>query len=295
MSQTLSLKPVVLAAPDRGDDIQVRVTAPTTGTDLPVIVLAHGFGQSMTSHDPLVDHWAAHGFVVVQPTFLDSSTLGLTPTDPRFGNIWRVRVQDVSRVIDDLGDIAAEVPGLADRVDLRRLAVAGHSWGGQTVGMHLGARVVGEDGRPGPSAADPRVRAGVLLATTGIGGADLSPFAQEHFAFMSPDFDELTTPTLVVAGDHDQSQLSTRGPDWFTDVYRLSPGARALVTLFGGEHSLGGIHGYRQTDTTDESPARVDLVRRTSTAFLTAALGLDAGAWDAVAGAPVEGGRIDVK
>ena len=279
----ISVKPVVLPAPERGDDLQVRVTAPTTGTALPVIVLAHGFAQAMDSYDPLVDHWAAHGFVVVQPTFLDSATLGLTPTDPRYPAIWRVRVADLRRVLDDLDVVLAAVPGLGDRVDPDRLAVAGHSWGGQSVGMLLGARVIGADGRPGPSALDPRVRAGVLLATTGTGGADLAPFARENYAFMSPDFSELTTPTLVVAGDQDQSLLSTRGPDWFTDVHTLSPGAQSLLMLFGAEHSLGGIHAYRSADTTDEDPRRVDLVRRTSTAFLRQTLGIDDGTdWRAV-------------
>jgi hypothetical protein len=104
---------------------------------------------------------------------------------------------------------------------------------------------------------------------------------------------------VVVAGDDDQSALATRGPDWFTDVYELSPGAQSLVTLFGGQHSLGGVHGYRAADTTDESPARVELVRRTSTAFLRTVLGVDATAWDtevtAVATTPEPAGRLDTK
>jgi dienelactone hydrolase len=299
-SPTISVKPVVLAAPERGDDLQVRVTAPAAGTALPVIVFAHGFGQAMDSYDPLVDHWAAHGFVVIQPTFLDSAGLGLTPADPRYPDIWRVRVDDLRRVLDDLDIVLAAVPGLSDRVERDRLAVAGHSWGGQSAGMLLGARVIGADGRPGPSALDSRVRAGVLLATTGTGGAELTPFAQENFAFMSPDFSELGTPTFVVAGDQDQSMLSTRGPDWFTDVYEMSPGARSLLTLFGAEHSLGGIHAYRSTDTTDEDPRRVDLIRRTSTAFLRQALGIDDGtAWRTVnaelATAPHPAGRLQAK
>lgn len=295
----ISVKPVVLPSPERGNDLQVRVTAPTVGTGLPVIVLAHGFGLAMDSYDPLVDFWAANGFVVVQPTFLDSLTLGLAPADPRYPTIWRRRVDDLELVIDHLDTVLAALPGLPDRVDRDRLAVAGHSWGGQSVGMLLGARVVGTDGRPGDDATDPRVKAGVLLATTGIGGDDLTPFTQENFSFMSPDFDQLNAPTLVVAGDHDQSPLSTRGPDWFTDVYRLSPGARSLVTLFGGEHYLGGIHAYKSTATTDEDPDRVDLVRRATTAFLQQALGIDSTHWDretaAIAAAPAPAGRIDSK
>ena len=45
----------------------------------------------------------------------------------------------------------------------------------------------------------------VVLATTGTGGADLSPFAAEHFPFMSPDFTRMTTPALIVAGRRDST------------------------------------------------------------------------------------------
>ncbi|CAM4013157.1 alpha/beta fold hydrolase [Nocardia ninae] len=295
----ISVKPVVLSAPQRGDDLQVRVSAPAVGTDLPVIVLAHGFGESMSGYDPLVDFWAGNGFVVVQPTFLDSRTLGRTPADPRYSEIWRIRVQDVGRVLDELDHVVAAVPGLGGRIDRERIAVAGHSWGGQTVGMLLGARVVGADGQPGPDLTDSRVKAGVLLATTGLAGDDLTPFAAQNFPFMRPDFDALTTPTLVIAGDNDQSHLSTRGPDWFTDVYTYSPGAQSLLTVFGGDHSLGGVHAYNARDTTDESPERVALIRTASWAFLRSALGIDDTAWKQVqadlmaAADPI--GRIDYK
>lgn len=295
-TQVISVRPVTFPAPIRGDDLQVRITAPTSGTELPVIVFAHGFGQSMTAADPLVDHWTANGFVVVQPTFLDSVSLGLSPADPRYPNIWKIRVDDLERVIDDLDVVIAAVPGLADRVDTNRLAVAGHSWGGQSVGMLLGARVLDASRRPGEDRTDTRVKAGVLLSTTGITRGDLTPFAAENFAFMDPDFTGLNTPTIVVAGDADQSPLSTRGPDWFTDVYHRSPGAQHLLTLLGGEHTLGGIQDYGSTATTDESPERVDLVRRTTTAFLKATLGIDAAAWDALTATPTEPvGRIDSK
>jgi dienelactone hydrolase len=292
----ISVKPVVLPAPERGTDLQVRVSAPVSGTGLPVVVFAHGFSQSMSAYDPLVDFWAGNGFVVLQPTFLDSLTLDVSPADPRYPDIWRIRVRDVERVLDELDHLLAAVPGLSERVDRDRIAVAGHSWGGQTVGMLLGARVVGVDG---PVTTDARVKAGVLLATTGIGGDDLTPFAAENFSFMNPDFAGLTTPTLVVAGDHDQSALSTRGPDWFTDVYHHSPGARSLLTVFGAEHSLGGIHGYNARDTTDENPERVALIRKASWAYLRDALGIDGTSWKQVQTDLAEAhdpiGRVDNK
>ncbi len=120
--------------------------------------------------------------------------------------------------------------------------------------------------------SDTRIKAGVLLSTAGTGGEYLTPFAAEHFPFMSPIFGKMTTPSLVVAGNKDDSPLSTRGPDWFTDAYRLSPGASDLLTLFGGEHLLGGITGYRSTNTTDESLERVAAVQTLTTAWLKTAL-----------------------
>ncbi|HTJ36920.1 MAG TPA: chlorophyllase [Dactylosporangium sp.] len=277
----VSVRPVVLPAPGRGDDLQVRVSAPVSGDELPVIVFSHGFGGSMDGYAPLVEHWAANGFAVVQPTHLDSRTLSVGPDDPRYHNIWRIRIEDLVRTMDGLDLVEAALPGLAGRLDRGRIAVAGHSWGAQSASMLLGARVLDAGGEPGPDLSDPRVRAGVLLAVPGTGGGDLTPFAAEHFPFMNPDFAAMAAPALVVAGDKDQSALSVRGPDWFTDAYRRSPGPKSLLTLFGAEHSLGGVSGYDSAETTDESPARVALLRRLARAFLHSALYPGEPAWSA--------------
>ncbi|MFG2088549.1 MULTISPECIES: alpha/beta hydrolase family protein [unclassified Spirillospora] len=277
----VSVHPITLPAPDRGDDLQVRVSAPTTGRELPVIVFSHGFGQSATGYDPLAGFWASHGFVVIQPTHLDSRTLNLPSDDPRTPLIWRSRVEDLKRALDHLDLLESSVPGLAERLDRSRIAAAGHSWGAQTASTLLGARVLDADGDPGEDMSDPRVQAGVLLAVTGLGGADLSPFAAEHFPFMSPRFADMTTPALVVAGDRDDSPMSVRGPDWFTDAYRLSPGGKSLLTLFGAEHSLGGITGHESKETTDESPERVALIQRVTWAYLRDALDLKDSTWPA--------------
>ncbi|MEO1542187.1 MAG: chlorophyllase [Pseudomonadota bacterium] len=281
-SPTVSVEPIMLRAPERGEDLQIRVSAPIVGDRLPVILMAHGFAKSMRDYAPLVDHWTRQGFAVIQPTFLDSATLNLSPDDPRSPDIWRHRVRDMTRILDHLGEIEAAVPSLTGRLDHERIAAVGHSYGAQTVGILLGARVFELDGSVTDDMSDHRIRAGVLLSAAGEGCAYLSPFAAEHFPFMSPSFAELATPALVIAGDKDDSPLSTRGPDWFTDAYWLSPGADALVTLFDGEHLLGGITGYRSADTTDENPERVAAVSDLSTAYLRRALDGDEAVWSAV-------------
>lgn len=279
----MSVKPIVLAAPTRGDDLRVKVTAPTTGQDIPIIVFSHGFGSSYDGYGPLVDFWAAHGFVVIQPNHLDSRTISLPPNDPRTPEIWRHRVADNKRILDDLGLIEAAVPGLAGRLDHSRIAASGHSFGGQTAGNLLGLRVLDPDTLTGgEDLSDSRISAGVLLATAGVGGENLTDFASENFSYLNPQFENLTTPTYVVSGDHDDLPLTTRGPDWTTDPYHQSPGAESLLTLFGAEHSLGGIAGYEAKETTDENPARVSLIQQTTWAYLRHALDIEQASWRTV-------------
>jgi dienelactone hydrolase len=277
----VSVAPVGLSAPGRPVPLEVRVSAPATGTNLPVVVFSHGNGWNLDGYAPLAAFWASRGFVVVQPTHLDSRRNGFGFDHPVFPTIWTERITDLTRILDQLDTVEAAVPGLAGRMDRTRIAATGHSWGGQTAQSLLGARIFDETGNVGADMSDSRVTAGILFAATGLGGDDLHPFAQANFPFMRPSFLELTTPTLVVAGDRDQSKMSSRGPDWFTDAYTYSPGATDLLTFYCAEHSLGGIVGYEVAETTDESPERVAVVQRMSTAYLRTALHVAEASWPA--------------
>ncbi len=277
----VSVAPVELSAPGRPVPLEVRVSAPATGSNLPVVVFSHGNGWNLDGYAPLTAFWASHGFVVIQPTHLDSRRNGFGFDHPVFSTIWTGRITDLKRILDQLHTIEAAVPGLAGRVDRSRVAATGHSWGSQTAQSLLGARIFDEAGHVGDNMSERRVTAGILFAATGVGGDDLHPFAQANFPFMRPSFHELTTPTLIVAGDHDQSKMSSRGPDWFTDAYTHSPGATDLLTFYGAEHALGGIVGYEVAETTDENPERVAVIQRMSTAYLRTALHVDASSWSA--------------
>lgn len=59
----ISVSPVSLPAPDRGMDLEVRISAPVSGNNLPVILLSHGHGPSLyipsaDGYGPIVNFWA---------------------------------------------------------------------------------------------------------------------------------------------------------------------------------------------------------------------------------------------
>ena len=299
----VSVSPVVLSVPGRVVDLQMRVSAPTTGSGLPIILLSHGQGgsnhlSSLNGYGPLANFWAAHGFVVIQPTHLSSRTLSLDPNTPGAPMFWRSRVEDMRRILDGLDAIEAAVPELVGRLDRRRVAVAGHSMGGHTAGMLLGAQLTDEDGTK-VSLAEPRIKAGLLLTPPGNGGANLSAFGAGLPFLRHPSFAEMTTPTLVVVGDEDVSpHLTIRGADWHADPYRLSTGPKCLLTIQGGGHVLGGISGYDASETVGESIERVATVQRLTWAYLRSALYPEDRSWPVACAALAELdalGRVESK
>ncbi len=290
----ISISPVVLPAPGRAVDLQIRVSAPTTGRDLPIILLSHGHGRSnnlssLNGYAPLANFWAAHGFVVIQPTHLDSKTLGLDTNGSEGPLFWRSRVQDMKRILDQLDLIEASVPEIKGRLDRSRIAVVGHSLGGLTAGMLLGEQLTDPADGTKVNMAEPRIKAGVLLSAPGsVSAADADRAVGPFSFYRHPSFAEMTTPTLVVMGDKDVIPQETVRADWHSDPYRLSTGPKCLLTLFGATHGLGGVSGYDAAETTDENPERVAVVQRLTWAYLRSALYPGDSAWSAACAALAE-------
>jgi pimeloyl-ACP methyl ester carboxylesterase len=171
-----------------------------------MIVFAHGWNSDPSVYAPLLQEWAAAGYLVAAPVFPDSSdTLPGTP---------------VSDFPDETRDLTFVITALlANRslsIDPARIAVAGHSDGGSDVALLA----------LNPAYADHRIRAYLSLSSempAGVAGPWGAP-----------------TPgaLLVVVGTADQYGLLPRS----TSVYETAAMVKALLTVAGGDH-LGPFVG----------------------------------------------------
>ncbi len=77
VEETLVLQHTVLNKP-----LNVRLSFPRAEGAYPVVVFSHGAYSSKDMYNPILDHWATHGFVVLAATHIDSTALGVERGDP---------------------------------------------------------------------------------------------------------------------------------------------------------------------------------------------------------------------
>ena len=275
---TVAYTPIRLAMGGR-QPLELRLTAHASGNRLPIVLLSHGFGPShyIPSKDgyaPLAQFWAERGFAVIQPTHASSRVGGLPADADGAPFFWRERVAELQLILDRLDDVEQQAAGIAGRLDRERIAAVGHSFGGHTVSLLLGAKLHGED------FSDPRISAGMLLAAPGRGGNDLTEENAARFPFFDVDFSTIAARTLVVCGDADNPHFTPRGPEWHADAFHDARGTDGdLLTLHGVGHGLGGIAGLDAKETETEAPDVLEALKRLTLAWLRTALGVDPDAW----------------
>ncbi len=271
-----SYHPVTLPMEGRPVDLQMKVSAPASGDNLPVIILSHGHGRSnflssLHGYAPLVDFLASQGFVVIQPTHLNSKTLAL-PIGAEGVLFWKSRPKDIQFIIDNLQHIISFVPGLRERVNTTNIAAIGHSLGGHTVAMLAGMEVTDPVTGERVNFAEPRLKARVMIGLPGS-AEGLNETGRKLFSnpLSGTDFSTMTLPALVINGDKDMSHNFSDLENWRADAYYHSPAPKSLLTIFEAEHIFGGISGYDVSETTDENPDRVTFLSLSIIAYLRSA------------------------
>ena len=201
--------------------LPVRAVWPAGDGELPVIVFSHGVHSSREAYRPLVEHWARHGYLVVQPTHDDSGPASMaTVLD---------RGLELSLVLDRVPVLVDRDPRLKGRVDLERIGVGGHSFGGHTAllvgGLEMTHPTTGNRAR----IADPRVDALVVISPAGTDPA------------VRPDaWDGVVHPTLMVIGSRDVSKRTGKDATWRRQAWsHIREGW--LLWIEGADHDYGGI------------------------------------------------------
>ena len=127
----------------RDRDIPIRVYLPANTAPEPVVLFSHGLGGSRSGSVFLGEHWAARGYVAVflQHPGSDDSVWKSEPGQQRMRAMkqaasldnFMLRVQDVPAVLNQLAIWnAAKTNQLADRLDMKKIGMSGHSFGAVT-------------------------------------------------------------------------------------------------------------------------------------------------------------------
>lgn len=249
--------------------VPIRIAFPDRGTQLPIVLFSHGAYSSKDDYATILDAWAAHGYVVVAPTHPDSTKMGMKRGDPAAGRTQPQRLVDMKLIVDQWTEIERRVPALRGRVDARRVAATGHSYGGW-IAQTLGGATTGDPatGATVTTGRDPRVSVVVVFSGPGA----LPPVLRAE------DFRALSVPLLVTAGTEDLAMSpGLTGYQFRRQPFDLAaPGNRYLLVLRDADHYLGGMVGRDDLPKSPDGPAYVAELNAIVLAFLDAYLKGDA-------------------
>ncbi len=253
------------------------------GARLPVVLLSHGAGSTRYANVGLAEVLASHGYIVAAPdhdghTVSDKLT-GISDDDRAQSAL--DRPLDLSAVLDDLARRSAgNDPLFRGRVDMNRVAVAGHSFGGRAALGLVGARYDGsrqarecladDDNRDCPALEvfgsdsyryrDPRIKAALLITPAGYDFYHADGVAEVDVPVLmvgarkdkTVPYDSLQQPLFdALEGPRHMLQLARAGHLTATDVCAVVTSVGFFAETFGGDQARDGCGaGYLTPQTT---------------------------------------------
>lgn len=247
-----------LPGPD-GREVPVRVSYPDADSRFPLVVFSHGAYSANDLYDPVLAHWASHGFVVAAATHSDSTTQGTERGSAPPAGLFAQRASELVLIVDESAALEARLPGLRGKVDTARVGVTGHSLGGLVALALAGVPVTDRISGERMELRDSRFMASVLIsppgALPGMVGAE--------------DFYQLQTPALFTVGTNDIIMLPGTTWEWHKDGFNEAPPSeKHLVVLKGADHYLGGTVGRNDLERHVDADEFLRITNSLSVAFL---------------------------
>lgn len=260
----------------RNREVPVMLYLPEQRAPAPVVVFSHGLGGTRDGYRYLGRHWASRGYVSIHLQHRGSDIDVLAEAgNPMLGAMRAAadhenllaRPRDVSFVLDEL----ARDTELSARLDLSRVAVAGHSFGAFTA-LACGGLNVALPGRDVVRPRDPRVRAVIALSAP----------ATMSGALEAASYASVAVPALHVSGTRDDGPVHRFTAEERRFSFDCTPGPdQVFVLIEGAHHFTFGDNERWNGEPVVRDPEHHRLLQRATTAFLDAHLGGDgrARAW----------------
>ena len=258
--------------------LPIRIAYPNAEGTFPVIVFSHGSGSKGDMYKGFTDFWASHGYVVIQPTHMDSRSLGFEINRDNLREMYSQmlyvtdsRRQDMSFILDSLELIQTMVPDLKGKMDTSKLVAAGHSMGAATAMLVSGMKLVNPMSGYEESSDENRFKA--LLMISDPGTMSLMP---------TDPWIGVTIPTFVSTGSNDFSEVGSarvKSPFKYEVPEELtkSSAPHHYVFIEGADHYLGGLICRKDVPGPFQYEA-LKIAAATSTTFLEAYVGNNANA-----------------
>jgi len=243
-----------------GRAVPVRIRMPDGAAPAPVILFSHGLGGSLDAGTDWVTAWAQAGFITVNIQHAGSDSLvwrgrarpmqGLRGA--MNGEQLQARAADVRFVLDRLEKGGREGNCDLGRVDMRRVGMAGHSFGAQTTLAVAGARYGGA-----AIMRDQRIKAAIALSPQPAQGQD------DKAAFGG-----IAIPFFSITGTRDELPfLNKVTPQDRKRPFAAMPASgKYLLVLDGANHMMLGGQSMRMAGMSPDTHV-VDVVTHMTTDF----------------------------
>ena len=222
--------------------LPVRVSYPVGEGRFPIIVFSHGNGSEGSMYKGFTDNWASDGYVVIQPTHMDSNSLGFKMNRNSMREMYQQmlfvtdsRRQDMSFILDSLIEIEQLIPELKHKLDQEKIAAAGHSMGAATAMLVSGMTLINPTDGYKETSDEKRFDALLMISDP------------TNMALMPPEpWKGVSVPTLISTGTNDFSDVGSgrmNAPFTYQIPKNLlqSSSPHHFVMIEGADHYLGGL------------------------------------------------------